>query len=146
MALDDLNSMFCSPGKTQNELEAEMLVAEQEVVCESNLGAIKVIIYAPNFLDCYLLVYHCRDLYPYKKRLAEQEEFQVFEDPEGEIGDALVREMHLYRDTDGYISGSGAEADVVIVDENGGLHQSNPHCRNLSDPGYGEMQQHQRYN
>ncbi len=73
--------------------------------------------------------------------MAEQEEFQVFEDPEGEIGDALVREMHLYKDTDGYISGSGVEdADMILVDENGGLNQSNPHCRNLNDPGYGKMQ------
>ncbi len=70
--------------------------------------------------------------------MAEQEEFQVFEDPEGEIGDALVREMHLYKDMDGYISGSGTEADVVIVDENG-LHQSNSHGRNLNDPGYEKM-------
>ncbi len=68
------------------------------------------------------------------KKMAEQEEFQVFEDPEGELGDALAREMHLYKDTDGNISGSGTEADMVIVDENG-LREPNPNGRNLNDPG-----------
>ncbi len=52
MALDDLNSMFCSPGKTQNELEAEMLVAEQEVVFETNLWTSNVIIL--KFMDWVL--------------------------------------------------------------------------------------------
>ncbi len=81
--------------------------------------------------------YHYGDLWPLKKT-AEQEEFQVFEDPEGEIGDALVREMRLYRDTDGYISYSGAETDVVIMDENG-LNEANPphNNRSLDDPRYG---------
>ncbi len=43
--------MFCSPGKTRNELEAEMVAAEKEVVCESHLGTIICICHPDLFLD-----------------------------------------------------------------------------------------------